>query len=248
MNREAISYLSQAANSMGGSASAAQRAEIASSVGTILDEDLSVQERLIALEIVEALANDKVDEVRKSVSEKVADSPFLPLAIARKLATDIASVALPVLELSPILTDDILIEVVESGMIETVEAVAKRSQVSAAVSGGDRRNGTCRTDHPPHSKQRCGDHRRNLFKALENHGKLPEIGKAVIARGEVPTKVLQAIETLVEAHVVAYVQRHFNLPEEVVRPAEQKNPQHKESLKLLKSQKETPPKGTAVTW
>jgi len=248
MNREAISYLSQAANSMGGGASAAQRAEIASSVGTILDEDLSVQERLIALEIVEALANDKVDEVRRSVSEKVADSPFLPLAIARKLATDIASVALPVLELSPILTDDILIEVVESGIIETVEAVAKRSQVSAAVSGA-----IVETGHAGPITQLIRNNGAEIsegsfFKALENHGKLPEIGKAVIARGEVPARVLQAIETLVEAHIVAYVQRHFNLPEEVVRPAEQKSPPSKESLRILKSQKETPPKGTAVTW
>ncbi|GEM_PF-783347 len=248
MNQNAIDFLSQAANSMGGGTTSAQRAEIAQSVGTILDEDLSVQERMIALEIIEALAADKVDEVRGAVAHKVADSPFLPLATARKLATDIEDVALPVLELSPVLTDDILIEVVESGLPEKVGAIAKRSKVAAQVSEAIVATGQSAPIAQLIRNNGAEIGETTFVRALENHGKTPEVGKAIIARGEVPEKVAKAIGKLVEAHVVAYVQRHFNLPEEVVRPQKVENKSSGGKLDILKTKQQTPMKGTSVTW
>jgi len=248
MQQEAINSLSQAANSMGGGATAIQRAEIAQSVGSILDGELNVQERMIALEIIEALTSDKVDEVRHAVANKVAESTFLPLAIARKLATDIEDVALPVLELSPVLTDEILIDVVESGLPASVNAIAKRSRVSPMVSDAIVETGQTAPIAQLIRNQGADISESTFFRALENHGKTPEIGKAVVARGEIPPRILKVIDNLVEAHVVAYVQRHFNLPEEVMRPRTDADKTSKTKLDILKPQTETKTKVTSVTW
>ena len=248
MNQQAIDFLSQAANSMSGGTSATQRAQVAQSVGVILDDDLSVQERMIALEIIEALANDKVDEVRRMVAAKVADSAFLPLAIARKLAIDIESVSLPVLELSPVLTDEILLDVVASGLPQKVGAIAQRSRVSSSVSAAIVETGQVGPIALLLRNRGAEISERTFSRALENHGRNPAVGKAVVARGEVPPKILKVIDTLVEAHVVAYVQRHFNLPEEVVRPKPDTTSKPSQRLGILKSKTETKPKATSVTW
>ena len=71
---------------------------------------LSDSEREYAQEIMGILADDAADLVRRTLSVTLRNSPILPREIALKLAQDIEAVAIPVLQDSPVFTEEDLIE------------------------------------------------------------------------------------------------------------------------------------------
>ena len=75
---------------------------------------LSDSERAYAEEIMAILADDAADLVRRTLSVTLRNSPILPREIALKLARDIEAVAIPVLQDSPVFTEEDLIELVLS--------------------------------------------------------------------------------------------------------------------------------------
>ena len=113
--------------------SPAERAEVARVLGDALNADLSETERSVAEDIVRILCGDVIEAVRTALAQSVASSPHLPRSVAQRLAMDIEEVSIPVLELSSVLTDDVLMEVIGKGTPRQVEATAKRSHVSDVV-------------------------------------------------------------------------------------------------------------------
>jgi len=73
---------------------------------------LSEEEREYADEIIQILAADATELVRRTLSVTLRNSPKLPREVALKLAKDVESVALPVLENSPVFSDEDLCELV----------------------------------------------------------------------------------------------------------------------------------------
>ena len=111
------------------------RAETAASVAAAFaDGDLAPRERRMAEGILEILAADVADKVRESLAEHIKHSPLLPRRIAVALAQDIEAVALPILRVSEVLSDEDLIAVVRAGNEAKQFAIAERRTVSEAVS------------------------------------------------------------------------------------------------------------------
>ncbi|NET39438.1 MAG: DUF2336 domain-containing protein [Cyanothece sp. SIO1E1] len=99
-------------------------------------ETLGEQQRAIAEEVFRLLVRDQSDAVRESIAENLKASDKLPHDVALKLAQDIDDkVALPVLECSQILSDDDLVEIVQTVAPARMQAIAGRASVSQAVSG-----------------------------------------------------------------------------------------------------------------
>ncbi len=96
---------------------------------------LSEEERLLGAEIVRVLARDAAELVRRALSVTLQRSPHLPPDVARQLAADVDSIAIPVIAGSPVLTDDDLIDIVRSGAARRQVAVATRERLSEAVTG-----------------------------------------------------------------------------------------------------------------
>jgi uncharacterized protein (DUF2336 family) len=71
--------------------------------------------------------------VRQAMAEVFARSPDAPAAIIRALSLDQPSVALPVLEHSPLLIDADLVDIVATGDSETQCAIARRINLPASV-------------------------------------------------------------------------------------------------------------------
>ena len=94
---------------------------------------LTDEERRIAVEILEVLARDVERLVREALSEHLKRCPFLPAGIARTLANDIESVALPIIRYSCVLSDEDLVSIVRAGSSAKQIATAKRETVSAGV-------------------------------------------------------------------------------------------------------------------
>lgn len=114
--------------------SSATRAE---TTAKIADEfsagDLSLAERKIAEDIFRKLAKDVEDSVREALAVHLKSCPDIPRDVALSLARDIDVVALPMLRFSEVLTDEDLIEIVQSNSATKQVAVAQRRTVSSKV-------------------------------------------------------------------------------------------------------------------
>ena len=96
--------------------------------------DMNPSERAAAQKILTVLAHDAAELVRRSLAVTLKSSDIIPRDLARRLARDVDSVALPLISNSPVFNDDDLIEIVRSGSALRQIAVARRDDVTVDVS------------------------------------------------------------------------------------------------------------------
>jgi uncharacterized protein (DUF2336 family) len=105
---------------------------------------LSPGDRESAGEILRLMAADAGELVRKAIVETLKASIDVPRDVALKLARDVESISLPMLNFSPVFTDADLIEIVRLGGSVRQLAVARRPTLSRDVTevlaehGGER--------------------------------------------------------------------------------------------------------------
>lgn len=111
------------------------RASMVEKVAVGFDDDaLTDKERSIAEDIIRTMARDASTMVREALAANIKSSSRLPNDLAKALAQDIDTVALPVIEYSDVLTDADLVELVRNQGESKQIAVASRKSVSATVS------------------------------------------------------------------------------------------------------------------
>lgn len=115
------------------------RCELARKIGRLvpgLEPGEASRVRDLAIEVMERLAQDSLPRVRAILSEEIKSSHRVPAYIVKQLAQDLELiVCAPVLEYSPLLADEDLIEIVAGAHVEgRLAAIAKRECVSADVS------------------------------------------------------------------------------------------------------------------
>jgi len=98
-------------------------------------EQLSEEDRVKAHEILRVMAADAGELVRRALAVTLRSSPLVPRDVALKLAKDVDSIALPLLNFSPSFTDEDLIEVIRLAEPMRQLAVAQRPELSEQVTG-----------------------------------------------------------------------------------------------------------------
>ncbi len=115
-------------------ASAGERAEATRALArAFLISDLSADDRAAAEGALLMLLDDPSPLVRQAMAEVFARSAEAPAAIVQALALDQPSVALLVLEHSPLLIDADLVDIVATGDSQTQCAIARRIKLPASV-------------------------------------------------------------------------------------------------------------------
>ncbi len=115
-------------------APAGERAEATRSLARAwLISDLTEEDRAAAEGALLMLLDDPSPLVRQSMAEVFARSTEAPAAIVQALSVDQPSVALPILEHSPLLIDADLVDIVATGNCDTQCAIARRSGLPASV-------------------------------------------------------------------------------------------------------------------
>src|ERR1700753_1214552 len=105
-------------------APAGERAEATRALARAwLISDLSEDERAAAEGALLMLLDDPSPLVRQAMSETFARSAEAPAAIVQALSVDQASIALPILEHSPLLIDADLVDLVAHGNSEMQSAI-----------------------------------------------------------------------------------------------------------------------------
>jgi uncharacterized protein (DUF2336 family) len=100
-----------------------------------LDADQQAQAYKYLVEVIEILAQDQVTRVRQIVAETLQEVASAPSHVIQRLARDAAEVvACPVLEFSPLLSDQDLLEIIESGGDSgRLSAISRRQGVGEQV-------------------------------------------------------------------------------------------------------------------
>jgi len=100
-----------------------------------LDPSASARVGAIVVDILETLARDALPRVRRILSESLKEVTNAPESVIDRLAHDAdVGVAAPVLEHSPLLGDDVLIEIINSGAVQgALQAIARRRGLGAGV-------------------------------------------------------------------------------------------------------------------
>ena len=116
------------------SASAGERAEATRALARAwLISDLSDDDRAAAEGALLMLLDDPSPLVRQAMAEVFSRSHDAPAAIVQALALDQPSIALPILEHSPLLIDADLVDIVATGNNEMQCAIARRIDLPASV-------------------------------------------------------------------------------------------------------------------
>ncbi len=114
------------------------RCELAFKIGRMvpsLGKDENERLASMAMEILNVLARDELPRVRAIVSEEIKHATNVPNDIVRLLARDVEEiVAAPILEYSPLLSDQDLLDIISGGIGETaLKALSRRRNMMEPV-------------------------------------------------------------------------------------------------------------------
>jgi uncharacterized protein (DUF2336 family) len=97
--------------------------------------NLTDEERAEAHKILRLMARDAAEQVRRALAVTLKASPLIPRDVANRLARDVESIAVPMLNYSPVFSDEDLAEIVRIGGPVRQSAVARRPELPETVTG-----------------------------------------------------------------------------------------------------------------
>jgi uncharacterized protein (DUF2336 family) len=175
-------------------APAGERAEATRALARAwLISDLSADDRAAAEGALLMLLDDASPLVRRAMAEVFSRSQEAPAAIVQALALDQPSVALPILEHSPLLIDADLVDIAAAGNGETQCAIARRINLPASVCAAIAEVGSAAAalelienpyaELPPFSWDRI----------VERHGHLAAIRESMLVLEDLPAATRAAL-------------------------------------------------------
>jgi uncharacterized protein (DUF2336 family) len=176
---------------------------------------LSPEDRESAGEILRLMAADATELVRKAIAETLRGSIDVPRDVALRLARDVESISLPMLNFSPVFTDADLIDIVRLGGPVRQLAIARRPTLSRKVTevlaehGSERAlAAACANDN--------ADFAENALQTVIGRFEASERVLAAVAyRAVLPMSVSERLVSLVGDQVRAHLMSHHALGPDV---------------------------------
>lgn len=181
------------------------------------DQQIRLQE--VTYDILEILARDQLVRVRQILAETLKDVASAPPSVIKRLAMDTElSVAAPVLEFSPLLTDDDLLEIITCGPVQgALSAISRRAMVSAQVS-----NAIVDCDDIPAITRLLANpsaqiREETLDMLVERSAKVKEWQSPLVHRSHLPMKAAKKLATFVANSLLGVLQARSDLDPETMR-------------------------------
>ncbi len=189
-----------------------ERASAAHKVCRTIDRvQLTPEERAAAEDILRLVARDVSETVRRALAVTLRQSPSLPRDVALKLARDVDSVALPVLNFSPSFTDDDLIEILETADETRQIAVAKRPHVPEAVAAAIADRAVEAAVKAACANDNCSFAEAALQRLLDRFEDEGEIADTVAHRRTLPLAISERLVSLVSEQAREHLINHHAL-------------------------------------
>lgn len=196
-------------------ATADERAFAARKLCTTMDRTtLSEEDRALAADILRVMAADAAELVRKAIAEELKGSSVVPRDVAVKLARDVESVCLPLLNFSPVFTDDDLVEVVRLGGPVRQVAIAKRPELSPTVADSLAEHGGERALTIACANQNAQFSERGLQRIVDRFEASERVLAAVAYRNALPLAVTERLVSMVTAQVRVHLVSKLDLSAE----------------------------------
>lgn len=190
-----------------------QRASVAHRLCRRIGLDvLSDAEKQYAQEIIKILAADAADLVRRTLAITLRSSPILPREIALKLARDIEAVAIPILEESPVFTEEDLVELVLSVTAAKQAAIAGRDGLSITVSEVISEHGAVEAVRALAENQTAEWSDKAYTDALARFGSDEIVQAGLIRRDFIPVHIAEKMVSLVSGNLFDMLVNRHELP------------------------------------
>lgn len=171
-------------------------------------------EREAAQKILLVLALDAAELVRRAVAVTLKASDLMPREAARRLAGDVDSVALPIINSCPAFTDDDLIEIVRAGTALRQVAVASRPRVPRDVATVLAAEGRQEAVAALAANDNADMSETALGVALDRFGDAPEVISALAYRQVLPLSVTERLVAMASETVREHLVTHHALSPE----------------------------------
>ena len=159
--------------------------------------EMTPEERTQAQEILRVLAADAAELVRRAVSVTLRASSMMPHDVAMRLAKDVESVSLPILNFSPVFTDDDLCEIVRIGGPLRQVAIASRPMVSERVTTTIVEHGVEKAVETACANDNASFAEQTLKAVVERFAKSEAVLTAVAYRQALPMAVTERLIDMV---------------------------------------------------
>ncbi|MCT4655400.1 MAG: DUF2336 domain-containing protein [Cohaesibacter sp.] len=154
-------------------------------------EHHSQQEAIIFRDIVLKMLNDVDLDARMEFAERAAPRADLPSDVARQLAQDDISVASPVLQKSPVLSDADFVEFSQKLSPEHLVSIAQREQLSGVVTDALIENGTREVWHKVSQNQGAEITEKGFNTLVTNAPDDAILQASLCARPDIPPSVAE---------------------------------------------------------
>jgi uncharacterized protein (DUF2336 family) len=180
----------------------------------IEDGVMTEDERRFAHQILRMLSADATELVRRAVAVTLKASPMLPRDVALKLARDVESVAVPVLNCSPAFSDEDLIEIVQSCGPVRQTAVAQREQLSEPLTSAIAEHGCEAAVRTASANDNAHFNETSLTKAITRFASSQDLLSAVAYRKHLPVSITERLVSMVGDRVRDHLVNHHALSPE----------------------------------
>ena len=155
---------------------------------------------------------------RRALAITLKGSNLLPRDVARTLAADVDSIALPLIASSPVFTDDDLIEIVRAGSAARQIAIAGRQRVSRDVADVLSADGCEQAVRALASNDNADLSEGAMGKVVERFGQSTEVVAALAYRQVLPLDITERLIALASDAVREHlISRHAVAPETAIR-------------------------------
>lgn len=173
---------------------------------------LSDREKAFAEEIIGILAEDAADLVRRTLAVTLRASPILPREIALKLANDIEAVAIPVLQESPVLTEEDLVELVLAVTAAKQAAIAGRETVSITLTEIISEHGAVEAVRTLSSNPGAEWTDKAFSDTIRRFGKDEIVQAGLIKRDFIPSHIAEKMVSMVSGQLFDILVNRHELP------------------------------------
>ena len=182
--------------------------------------ELSDIDRDAAQKIIRVLAEDAAELVRRALAVTLKSSALIPPDVARRLARDVDSIAIPMITASPVFTDEDLIEIVRACGPGHQIAVASRPSVGRDVAEVVADEACELAVRALAANDNADIAESGLNRIVDRFGDTREVTTALAYRAVLPLSVTERlIEVASEAVREHLVNRHALAPQTAIRLA-----------------------------
>lgn len=181
-------------------------------------DEFSQRERAVAEQIFRIIMKDTQIQVRETLVQRIRNNPDIPRDIALHLALDHERVAVPLLEVSDVLSDADLVKVIESTRdISKLLAITRRPTVSQRVSGV-----LVETNYPnvinallDNPGADISEH--SITHITENFSEDPRVLESMVARTILPLTVVEKLVARVTESIARELKEKYHLSDAQIR-------------------------------